>query len=216
MNTKTTPPLRPGTALIVVDVQRDFMTGGALAVPLPGEALPAPEGILSVVNRLMANGGYARVVLTQDFHPENHCSFAVNLGVAPFTLTKTPAGRPQMAWPVHCVEGTPGAEFHAGLYAKFAHAVLRKGTNAEFDSYSGFADDGGAVTGLTGYLRAANITHVDVVGIATDYCVRATALGARADGFTTRVLLEGCAGVAAATIATAITEMKAAGVEVVA
>lgn len=213
--TRTATVPRPGTALIVVDVQRDFMTGGALAVPLPGEALPPPESILPVVNRLMAAGGYARVVLTQDFHPADHCSFAANLRVAPFTLTHTPAGRAQMAWPVHCVEGTPGAEFHPGLYTKFAHAIIRKGTQAEFDSYSGFADDGGAVTGLTGYLRAAGITQADIVGIATDYCVRATALGARADGFTTRVLLDGCAGVAAATITDALAEMAAAGVEVV-
>jgi nicotinamidase/pyrazinamidase len=202
-------------ALVVVDVQRDFMTGGALAVPLPGEGLPAPEGILPVINELMALGGYDRIVLTQDFHPAEHCSFAPNLGVPAFKHTKTPAGRDQVAWPVHCVEGTFGAEFHPGLYTRFAHAVIRKGTHRDFDSYSGFADDGGAVTGLAGYLHANAIEEVDVVGIATDFCVRATAIGACNAGFRTRVLLIGCAGVAAQTIKDAIAEMVAAGVEVV-
>jgi nicotinamidase/pyrazinamidase len=208
-----TTPLRR-TALVVVDVQRDFMTGGALAVPLAGEALPAAEGILPFVNGRMANGGYARVVLTQDHHPAGHCSFASVLGVPVLATTRTPAGRDQVAWPVHCVQGTVGADFHPGLYTRYAHAIIRKGTDPAFDSYSGFADDGGADTGLAGYLRASDIEAVDVVGIATDYCVRATALGALANGFATRVLLRGCAGVAATTIAAAIAEMRAAGVEV--
>lgn len=202
-------------ALVVVDVQRDFMTGGALAVPLPGEGLPPPEGILPVINELMALGGYTRIVLTQDYHPADHCSFAPNLGVPMFKHTKTPAGRNQVAWPIHCVEGTSGAEFHPGLYTRFAHAIIRKGTDRDFDSYSGFADDGGAVTGLAGYLHANAIEDVDVVGIATDFCVRATAIGAARAGFHTRVLLIGCAGVAAQTIKDAIAEMVAAGVEVV-
>lgn len=202
-------------ALVVVDVQRDFMTGGALAVPLPGEDLPAPEGILPVINELMALAAYDRIVLTQDFHPTDHCSFAPNLRVAPFKHTKTPAGRDQVAWPIHCVEGTSGAEFHPGLYTRFAHAIIRKGTDRDYDSYSGFADDGGAVTGLAGYLQANAIEEVDVVGIATDFCVRATAIGASQAGFRTRALLIGCAGVATQTIKDAIAEMIAAGVEVV-
>lgn len=201
-------------ALVVVDVQRDFMTGGALAVPLPGEKLPPAEDILPVINRLMAEGGYARIALTQDFHPPDHCSFAPNLGVKPFERARTPAGREQVAWPVHCVRGTPGAEFHSALHTDHADVIIRKGTNPSFDSYSGFEDDGGAVTGLAGYLHAHGIEEVDVVGIATDVCVRATALGARANGFRTRVLLAGCAGTAPAAIAAAIDEMRAAGVEV--
>jgi nicotinamidase/pyrazinamidase len=202
------------TALIVVDVQRDFMTGGALAVPLPGEALPAAEAILPVINDLMANGGYARVVLTQDFHPAGHCSFAENLGVPVLTVAKTQAGRDQVAWPAHCVKGTTGADFHPGLYARFADLVIRKGVRNEFDSYSGFADDGGDATGLAGYLKANGIDAVDVVGIATDYCVKATAIDAAKAGFATRVLPRACAGVAKATIDSALVDMAKAGVTI--
>ena len=202
-------------ALIVVDVQRGFMTGGNLATPLAGEALPAPEVILPVLNRLMAGGDYLRVVLTQDFHPANHCSFADNLGVPAYTLGTTEAGRPQMAWPVHCVGGTSDADFHPGLYTRYADVVIRKGTRPDYDSYSGLADDGGAPTGLGGYLKENGITDVDVVGIATDYCVKATALDALRAGFRVRVLLEACAGVAVTTINAALHEMEAAGVDVV-
>ena len=202
-------------ALIVVDVQRDFMTGGTLAVPLPGEKLPDPEQILPVINRLMAEGNYARIALTQDFHPADHCSFAPNLGVKPFERARTPAGREQVAWPVHCVQRTPGADFHPALHTHHADVIIRKGTDPAFDSYSGFEDDGGAVTGLAGYLRAHGIEDLDLVGIATDVCVRATALDARANGFRARVHLAGCAGTARAAIDAALDEMRSAGVEVI-
>ena len=204
----------PATALIVVDVQRDFMTGGALAVPMPNQGLPAAETILPVINDLMANGGYARVVLTQDFHPDGHCSFAANLGVPLFAMAKTKAGRDQVAWPVHCVNGTAGADFHPGLYARFADLIIRKGVRAEFDSYSGFADDGGGLTGLAGYLKANGIEAVDVVGIATDYCVKATAVDAVKAGFRTRVIANACAGVAKDTITAALADMVKAGVAI--
>ena len=203
------------TALLVVDVQRDFMTEGALAVPLPNQGLPSPETILPFINNLMASGRYARVVLTQDFHPDNHCSFARTLGVPVLATTKTPAGRDQVAWPEHCVKGTPGADFHPGLYTRFADLVIRKGVRAEFDSYSGFSDDGGGLTGLTGYLSANRIEAVDVVGIATDYCVKATAIDAVKTGLATRVLREGCAGVAQGTIEAAVAEMVRIGVSVI-
>lgn len=207
----------PATALIVTDVQNDFMTGGALAVPLAGEKLPAPENILPHINALMSSGGgaYARVVLTQDFHPEGHCSFASTLGAPLYATAKTAAGLDQVAWPDHCVAGTRGAEFHPGLNASLASAIIRKGACRDFDSYSGFADDGGAPTGLAGYLREAGVTAVDIVGIATDFCVKATALHARKNGFATRVLLKACAGVSARGIAGAIAEMRASGVEVI-
>jgi len=204
----------PATALIVVDVQRDFMTGGALAVPMPNQGLPAAETILPPINDLMVNGGYARVVLTQDFHPDEHCSFAANLGVPLFAMAKTKAGRDQVAWPVHCVNGTAGADFHPGLYTRFADLIIRKGVRAEFDSYSGFADDGGGLTGLAGYLKANGIEAVDVVGIATDYCVKATAVDAVKAGFRTRVIATACAGVAKDTITAALTDMAKAGVAI--
>jgi nicotinamidase/pyrazinamidase len=203
------------TALIIVDVQRGFMTGGNLATPLANQGLPAPETILPFINHLMTEGRYGKVVLTQDFHPENHCSFAINLGVNPFAETTTKKGRPQMAWPIHCVAGTPDAEFHQDLKTQFADVVIRKGTNPEFDSYSGFMDDGGEVTGLAGYLKAHSITHVDVVGIATEYCVKATAIDALKAGFHTTVLLEGSGGVTKDGITAAITELRAAGVQVI-
>ncbi|MBK8478517.1 MAG: isochorismatase family protein [Opitutaceae bacterium] len=116
---------------------------------------------------------------------------------------------------VHCVEGTPGAEFHPGLYTRFADLIIRKGVHPEYDSYSGFADDGGGLTGLAGYLKANGIEAVDVVGIATDYCVKATAIDAVKAGFRTRVLAHACAGVAKATITAALAEMAAAGVTIV-
>lgn len=203
-------------ALIVVDVQRDFMTGGALAVPLANEALPAPETILPFIHGLMVNDDYARVVLTQDFHPVGHISFAATLGVPLYSMAKTPAGRDQVAWPIHCLAGTEGADFSPGLATHLAHAIIRKGTQKDFDSYSGFVDDGGAVTGLAGYLHANRIGTVDIVGIATDYCVKATALGAKDNQFDTHVLLQGCAGVAAKTIQAAIAEMRMAGITIVA
>jgi nicotinamidase/pyrazinamidase len=204
--------MKARTALIVVDVQCDFMTGGALAVPLPGQGLPAAESILPPINHLMANGSYTRVILTQDYHPEGHCSFAKNLGVPELSLTKTPAGRDQVAWPVHCVRGSAGAEFHPGLYTSFADLILRKGVCAAFDSYSGFTDDGGSGTGLVGYLTANGISDVDVVGIATDYCVKSTAIDAVTAGFRTRILVDACAGVARPTIAAALAQLREAGV----
>ena len=202
-------------ALIVVDVQNGFRTGGNLATPLPGQGLPAAENILPFINDHMANGGYAKVVLTQDFHPENHCSFARTLGVPLFTLTKTTKGRTQMAWTVHCVAGTEDANFHPGLYTRYADLIIRKGTNPDFDSYSGFKDDGGALTGLLGYLLANGIEEVDIVGIATDYCVKATAIDAKEGGLKVNVLLKGCGGVAANTIAEAIAEMRNLNINVI-
>jgi nicotinamidase/pyrazinamidase len=202
-------------ALIVVDVQRDFMTGGALAVPLPGQNLPAPEAIIPTINELMERGGYARVVLTQDYHPADHCSFAINLGAPLFATAKTAAGRDQVAWPVHCVKGSEGAEFHPGLNSRCADAIIRKGVCAGYDSYSGFADDGGANTGLAGYLQANGIQAVDIVGIATDYCVKATAVDAAKAGFRTRVLTAACAGVAKDTIEAALQTMAESGVTIV-
>jgi nicotinamidase/pyrazinamidase len=112
------------------------------------------------------------------------------------------------------VAGTAGAEFHPELQTRYANAIIRKGVNPAYDSYSGFADDGGAQTGLVGYLRSAGITAVDVVGIATDFCVKATALHANENGFDTRVLLGACAGVAAKSIDAAIAELRSAGVVV--
>ncbi len=200
-------------ALIVVDVQNSFMTGGDLITGLGGlcPLLPPPEHILPYINNAMANGGYSKVVLTQDFHPENHCSFAKNLGVQVLQQGTTQAGRTQIGWPVHCVKGTKDADFHPGLYTRFADLIIRKGTSAEFDSYSAFEDDNNRTTGLSDYLHGLKIDNVDIVGIATDYCVKYTALDARKYGFNVNILLQGCSGVHPNTLGIAITEMQKAG-----
>ena len=150
-------------ALIVIDVQNDFCPGGALAVA-------GGDAIIPQVNALMDD--FACVVLTQDWHPANHASFAANHpGAAPFSLTEMPYG-PQVLWPSHCVQGTPGAAFHPGLRTDPAQMVLRKGFRPGIDSYSAFFEnDRTTATGLEGYLRSRGVTDVTLVGLATDYCV---------------------------------------------
>lgn len=195
------------TALILVDLQNDFMPGGALAVT-DGNATVA------VANRLMPD--YELVVATQDWHPEGHGSFAAShTGKAPGDMIEL-GGLPQVLWPVHCVQGSAGASFHSGLDVARIHAVVRKGQDPSVDSYSGFFDNGGShATGLTELLRAAGVAQVDILGLATDYCVRFTALDAVKEGFHTRLLRDGCRGVElnAGDIDGAFTEMAEAGVE---
>ena len=195
------------TALILVDLQNDFMPGGALAVA-DGDATVA------VANRLMPD--YELVVATQDWHPSGHGSFAASHeGKAPGEMIEL-GGLPQVLWPVHCVQGTPGASFHSELNVADIHAVVRKGQSPNVDSYSGFFDNGGVrATGLTDLLRPAGVTHVDVLGLATDYCVRFTALDAVKEGFQTRLLREGCRGVELndGDIERALAEMAEVGVE---
>ena len=177
--------MRPANeALIVIDIQNDFCPGGALAVA-DGDA------IIPRVNALM--GDFAVVVLTQDWHPANHMSFAANHpGAAPFSLTQMPYG-PQVLWPVHCVQGGHGAAFHADLDVNAAELIIRKGFRPEIDSYSGFYEnDRVTPTGLEGYLRSRGVTAVTLVGLATDYCVAYSALDAVGHGFRTTVLEGAC------------------------
>lgn len=174
-------------ALLLVDLQNDFMPGGALAVP---------EGdlVIAVANRLMRH--YDRVVATQDWHPPDHGSFAqphegIDVGQR-FELS----GLPQVAWPVHCVQETFGAQFVDELATESIHKVIRKGTDPTIDSYSGFFDNGRRkATGLEDWLRENGVTNVDVLGLATDYCVKFTALDAVDVGFETRLIVDGCRGV---------------------
>src|SRR5918912_1532408 len=149
--------------LLVVDVQNDFCEGGALAVPRGGEVVP-------VINRLAA--GFRHVVLTQDWHPKGHRSFAsAHEGRRPFESVAMPYGA-QTLWPDHCVQDTPGAAFHPGLSVPHAELILRKGFRAEIDSYSAFFEnDRTTPTGLAGYLRERGLEHVHLVGLATDFCV---------------------------------------------
>lgn len=174
----------PTEALIVIDVQNDFCPGGALAVA-------GGDEIIAQINDLMDD--FASVVLTQDWHPANHASFAANHpGAAPFSLTEMPYG-PQVLWPVHCVQGTGGAAFHAGLRTDPAQLVIRKGFRPEIDSYSAFFEnDRTTPTGLEGYLRARGISTLTLVGLATDYCVAYSALDAARLGFAVTILEAAC------------------------
>jgi nicotinamidase/pyrazinamidase len=196
-------------ALLLVDIQNDFCAGGALAVP-DGDA------VVAVANALSPR--FPLVVATQDAHPATHLSFADNhLGKQPFELM-TLDGLPQVLWPPHCVKGTRGAEFHPRLDLAHVRRVFEKGTDERIDSYSGFFDNGHRkATGLGDYLKQAGVTDLVVLGLATDYCVKWTALDARQLGFGVRVVEDGCRGVALMPedVPKALAEMRAAGVAVV-
>jgi nicotinamidase/pyrazinamidase len=170
--------------LLVVDVQNDFCPGGRLAVPDGDEVVP-------LVNRLAAS--FQHVVLTQDWHPPGHRSFAsANPGRQPFETVTFPYG-PQVLWPDHCVQGTSGAEFHAGLEIPHAELIIRKGYRREIDSYSAFYEnDHKTPTGLAGYLRERGLSRVFLVGLAFDFCVRYSAEDAQRGGFTAVVIEDAC------------------------
>jgi nicotinamidase/pyrazinamidase len=173
--------------LLVIDVQNDFCPGGALAVPRGDEVVP-------VINRLASR--FANVVLTQDWHPADHLSFAsAHPGRKPFETT-TAAYGPQVLWPDHCIQGTPGAGFHPALTIPHAALVLRKGMRRAIDSYSAFYEnDRKTPTGLVGYLRERNLTHIFLCGLAFDFCVRYSAEDAIRAGFTVAVIEDACRGI---------------------
>jgi nicotinamidase/pyrazinamidase len=170
--------------LIVVDVQIDFCPGGALAVPRGGEIIP-------IVNSLAAR--FRNVVLTQDWHPRGHASFASSHpGKRPFETVSAFYG-PQVLWPDHCVQDTPGAQFHPALQASHAAFVLRKGFRPAIDSYSAFYEnDRKTPTGLAGYLRERGLRRIFLAGLAFDFCVRHSAEDARREGFATFVVEDAC------------------------
>lgn len=195
----------PDEALIVIDVQNDFCPGGALAVAGGDEIIPR-------INALMAE--FSTVVLTQDWHPANHASFAANHpGAAAFSLTDMPYG-PQVLWPTHCVQGTKGAAFHPGLQTDPAQLVLRKGFRAGIDSYSAFFEnDKTTATGLHGYLQDRGVRSVTLVGLATDYCVAYSALDAARLGYRVMVLEGACRAIDLnGSLEAALAETTAAGV----
>ena len=181
--------MRPGEGdlLLVVDVQNDFLPGGALAVP-DGDAVIAP------INRLA--GLFPHVLLTQDWHPLGHVSFATSHpGKAPFETIALAYGQ-QVLWPDHCVQGSPGAAFAAGLRADRAEMVIRKGYHAHVDSYSAFVEaDRQTRTGLAGALRERGVAHLYLAGLATDYCVLWSALDAREAGFAVTVVEDAVRGI---------------------
>jgi nicotinamidase/pyrazinamidase len=198
--------MRPATeALIVIDVQNDFCPGGALAVAGGDEIVPG-------INALM--GEFQTIVLTQDWHPANHLSFADNHpGAAPFSLTDMPYGK-QVLWPAHCVQGSPGAAFHPGLATDPAQMVIRKGFRPEIDSYSAFFEnDRTTPTGLEGYLKSRGVTTLTLVGLATDFCVAYSALDAAQLGFQATVRRDLCRAIDLnGSLASALDQMQRAGV----
>ena len=170
----------PNEALIVIDVQNDFCPGGALAVP-GGDEIVAP------INALLPE--FSVRVLTQDWHPSGHSSFASSHdGKSPFETTEMPYGT-QVLWPDHCVQGTSGAEFHPDLNTKLADLVIRKGFRPGIDSYSAFFEnDHTTPTGLEGYLKTRGVDTITLAGLATDFCVNFSAVDAARCGFKVRVI----------------------------
>jgi len=198
-------------ALLIIDVQNGFCPGGNLPVP-------DGDSVVPVVNRLMASGRYDLIVASQDWHPRNHGSFASqHPGKQPFEMGEL-SGKPQMMWPDHCVQDTKDAEFHPDLNTgRFAY-VQHKGENPEIDSYSAFRDnDRTASTGLSTYLRSKGVTEIELCGLATDYCVKFSALDAvdLLPGVKVRFIEDASRGIDPAGVEAAIAEMKAAGVEIV-
>ena len=195
------------TALLLIDVQLDFLPGGALAVP-EGDA------ILPLLNALQPR--FDLVVATQDWHPAGHRSFAsAHPGQEVFSELIW-QGLPQRLWPDHCVQGTAGAALHPGLNLDRVEAIFRKGTDPELDSYSAFFDNGHRrATGLSAYLRARGITQVAVAGLASDYCVYFTAQDAHGEGFEVVVIEDATRGIAPESIAAARADLRALGVRFV-
>jgi nicotinamidase/pyrazinamidase len=195
-------------ALVIVDVQNDFIPGGALPTRNGDEVVP-------IINRLQHD--LDLVVATQDWHPRNHGSFASNHpGKNPGEMIDL-GGLPQVLWPDHCVQGSWGAEFHRDLDMSRVAKIIRKGTDPAIDSYSGFFDNGRRkATGLEDYLRQQNVTDVYVTGLATDYCVLWTARDAQSLGFRTHVIADACRGVELkpGDIDRAFDEMRSSNIEV--
>jgi nicotinamidase/pyrazinamidase len=193
-------------ALIVIDVQNDFCPGGALAVSDGDVVVP-------VINRLSQR--FDHVVLTQDWHPAGHSSFATaHPGSVPFQTVMMPYGE-QTLWPDHCVKGTSGAAFHPRLSTEHAELVIRKGFRSEIDSYSAFFEnDRRTPTGLSGYLRERGLQRLFLVGLATDYCVHYSAVDARRLGFEIIVVEAGCRAIdLAGSLTFAWAKMQQAGVQ---
>jgi nicotinamidase/pyrazinamidase len=203
--------IRPGETdvLLVVDIQKDFCPDGALAVP-EGDA------VVHLINGLMDR--FAHVVLTQDWHSPGHSSFAsAHSGRDPYETVEASYGT-QILWPDHCVQGTAGAEFHRDLNITRAELIVRKGFRPDIDSYSTFYEnDHTTSTGLSGYLRERGFRHVFLCGLATDFCVKWSALDALREGFEVTVIEDACRAIDLdGSLAAARAEMRAAGVELLA
>ena len=192
-------------ALIVIDVQNDFCPGGALAVE-------NGDQVVDPINEMI--GDFDHVILTQDWHPEGHLSFASQHdGKSPFEQTIMPYGD-QTLWPDHCVQGSEGAEFHSGLNWTKAEMVVRKGYRRKIDSYSAFFEnDKKTPTGLSGYLKERGISQLTMAGLATDFCVAFSAIDAARLGFDVEVILPACRAIdLEGSLNASITAMRDAGV----
>jgi len=201
--------ITPGESdvLLAVDIQNDFCPDGALAVA-------EGDSIVPLVNRLMAH--FPHVVLTQDWHTPGHSSFAsAHPGKSPYETVEAPYGA-QVLWPDHCVQGTAGAAFHRNLDDDRAELIVRKGFRPEIDSYSAFDEnDRVTCTGLAGYLRDRGFRQVYLCGLATDFCVKWSALDAQREGFRATVIEDACRAIDfEGSLAAARAEMQAAGVEI--
>ena len=194
------------SCLMVVDVQNDFMPGGALAVPRGNEVVP-------LINRMASR--FQHVILTQDWHPRGHASFASShQGKKPFETIELSYGG-QVLWPDHCVQGTDGAALHPDLVLPHAELVIRKGYHREIDSYSAFVEaDRKTNTGLAGYLKERGLKKIYACGLATDFCVAWTALDARAAGFEVVLIDDACRAIdREGSLAKALLDMSGAGVK---
>jgi nicotinamidase/pyrazinamidase len=198
-------------ALLLIDIQNGFCPGGNLPVAHGDEIVP-------IANQLIESGGYDVIVASQDWHPENHGSFASrHPGRKPFEMGEL-SGQPQVMWPDHCVQGTPDAEFHPDLNVETIDYIQQKGENPAVDSYSAFRDnDQAAITGLAGYLRAQQVTELDLCGLATDYCVKFSTLDAveMLPGVKVRFIEDASRGIDPEGVKSAIAEMRAKGVGIV-
>lgn len=198
-------------ALLLTDIQNGFCPGGNLPVPGGDQVVP-------VANRLIHSGRYNLVVASQDWHPHGHGSFAsMHPGKKPFEMG-TLSGKPQMMWPDHCVQGTEDAELHPELDIDGIDFIQQKGQNPTVDSYSAFRDnDQAALTGLGPYLRAEGVTDLDICGLATDYCVKFSAIDAieMLPGVTVRLIEDASRGIDPAGVVAALDEMRARGVRII-
>ncbi len=198
-------------ALLLIDIQNGFCPGGNL---------PVPEGdlVVPVANRLIDSGRYDLIVASQDWHPAGHGSFASSHpGKKPFEIGML-SGKPQMMWPDHCVQNSEDAEFHPDLHIGAVDFVQQKGQNPAVDSYSAFRDnDQAALTGLAAYLRSKHVTELDLCGLATDYCVKFSALDAveMLPGVSVRFIEDASRGIDPAGVKAAIDDMRARGVTVI-
>ena len=192
-------------ALVIIDVQNDFLLNGSLEVPNGND-------VIEHINHIIEN--YALVVATKDWHPLNHVSFASNHPGNKIGDVIKVNNCDQILWPNHCVQESKGADFPATLNIKTINKIINKGINSQIDSYSGFYDNGKIrSTGLSDYLKTNNVTSIDFVGLATEYCVKFSVLDSIKEGFKTRVILKGIKGIDFEESSKALNEMKSKGVD---